>query len=81
MLAPQVRNVSTFVEMAKLAYQMCRERQLSWLYCCPNATALPIRTKLLQWQPLADIVEWEGPPPQLKRANRKYIFGNVGPIC
>jgi Acetyltransferase (GNAT) domain len=64
MLAPQVRNVSTFVEMAKLAYQMCRERQFSWLYCCPNATALPIRTKLLQWQPLADIAEWEGPPPR-----------------
>ncbi len=64
MLAPQVRNVTSFVEIAKLAYQMCRERGLSWLYCCPNEAALSVRTKLLQWRPLTDIVEWEGPLPQ-----------------
>src|SRR4051812_15991409 len=63
MLATEARNVATFVEMANLAYTMCRERGIAWLYCCPNAIALPVRLKLLRWKQLPDIVEWSGALP------------------
>jgi Acetyltransferase (GNAT) domain len=75
MLAPQVRNVTSFVEMAKMAYRLCRDRGISWLYCCPNEAALPVRTKLLEWRQLPDIVEWEGPlPPVGKRESKINIW-------
>jgi hypothetical protein len=63
MLAPRARNVKTLVEMAQMAYEISRQLGLSWLYCCPNAQALPVRRTLLNWHQAPDIVEWEGPLP------------------
>jgi Acetyltransferase (GNAT) domain len=73
MLAPWARNVKTLVEMAKLAYEISRQRGLSWLYCCPNAQALPVRRTLLNWHQLPDLVEWEGMLP----ANPTPVQGSV----
>jgi hypothetical protein len=63
MLAAQARNVTTLIEMARQAYTMCKTAGIDWLYCFPNAQALPVRLKLLEWKQLPDAVEWDGALP------------------
>jgi hypothetical protein len=65
MLHPSARNVSTMVSMAQLAYELCRDRSIPWLYCFPNEVAFRVRCGLLGWNALPDLVEWDGPLPRL----------------
>ena len=64
MVHPQLRSVKALVEMAQLAYAICREREFPWLYAFPNDAAHKVRCALLGWKALPQIVEWDGPLPQ-----------------
>lgn len=60
MIHPDARNVTTLVDMAHLAYDLCREKGLQFLYAFPNDTAWKVRQLLLGWQALPQIIEWVG---------------------
>ncbi len=60
MIHPAARDVTTLVELAQLAYDMCRERGILILYAFPNDQAWRVRKALLGWQELPQVVEWEG---------------------
>jgi hypothetical protein len=63
MLSTKARNVSILVQLAEQAYAMCRSAGVSWLYCFPNAQAYAVRLRLLNWQKLPDVIEWDGKLP------------------
>ena len=65
MIEQKARNVTLLIEMAKLAYKLCADRGLRFLYAFPREEVMRVRQMLLSWQTLAMIVEWEGPLPQL----------------
>jgi len=71
MLAPIARNVTTFVQMAKVAQQMCQDAGIAWLYGFPNAQALAPRLRLLDWKRCPDAIEWVCalPQPALEHAD------------
>ncbi|HZZ28601.1 MAG TPA: GNAT family N-acetyltransferase [Pirellulales bacterium] len=61
MLLPEARSVSALVQLAKLAYEIARQRGWAWLYAFPKDDSHVVHCKLLGWQPLPKIVEWDGP--------------------
>jgi hypothetical protein len=61
MVHPSARNLTTLVEMAHLAYDLCRQKGLLFLYAFPRDEAWKIRQVVLGWQALPQITEWEGP--------------------
>ena len=63
MVHPSHRNLTTLVEMAHLAYELCREKGLLFLYAFPNDVAWKIRQMVLEWQALPQLTEWEGALP------------------
>lgn len=52
MVAPEFRNITTFIEMAKAAYALCREQQIGFLYAFPNDNVWLVRQRMLDWQAL-----------------------------
>lgn len=63
MVHPSNRNLTLLVEMAHLAYDLCRQRNLLFLYAFPNDVAWKIRQMVLGWQALPQLTEWEGALP------------------
>ncbi|KYC40119.1 hypothetical protein WA1_29690 [Scytonema hofmannii PCC 7110] len=61
MVHPSARNLTTLVEMAHLAYDICRQRGLLFLYAFSNDVAWKVRQVVLGWQALPQLTEWEGP--------------------
>jgi hypothetical protein len=56
MVAPEFRNIRTFIDLAKLAYASCRERAIEFLYAFPNDNVWPVRRRMLDWQALPSLV-------------------------
>lgn len=63
MIEQKARNVTLFVDMARLAYELCTDRGLRFVYAFPRDDIMRIRQTLLSWQTHAKMVEWEGPLP------------------
>lgn len=52
MVAPEFRNITTFIDMAKAAYALCREQGIGFLYAFPNDNVWLVRQRMLDWQAL-----------------------------
>lgn len=59
MVHPSARNLTTLVEMAHLAYDICRQKGVLFLYAFSNDTAWKVRQVVLGWQALEPLVAWE----------------------
>ena len=64
MVHPELRSVKALVEMAQLAYAICRERKFPWLYAFPNDAAHRRALRIVGLDALPQIVEWDSPLPQ-----------------
>ena len=62
MVAPEHRNITTFIDMAKAAYALCREQQIGFLYAFPNDNVWLVRQRMLDWQPLPPLHALCAPP-------------------
>jgi hypothetical protein len=64
MVRPEVRSVAALVALAERTYAVCRERGYRWLYAFPNDSTHRVRCRLLGWQALPQITEWDGATPR-----------------
>jgi hypothetical protein len=64
MVAPEFRNITTFIDMAKRAYELCRERLVSFVYAFPNDNVWLVRRRMLDWTALPSIVSLVGRPSE-----------------
>jgi len=64
MVRPEVRSVAALVALAERTYVVCRERGYRFLYAFPNEPTQRIRCRLLGWQALPEITEWDGVIPR-----------------
>lgn len=55
MVAPEFRNITTFVELARRAYAACRERAVAFVYAFPNDNVWLVRKRMLSWHELPAI--------------------------
>lgn len=56
MVAPEFRNVKTFIDLAHRAYARCRERGWPFVYAFPNDNVWLVRRRMLGWQALPPVV-------------------------
>ncbi|HTQ39638.1 MAG TPA: GNAT family N-acetyltransferase [Pirellulales bacterium] len=64
MLLPEARSVPALVQLAKLAYEIARQRGMTWLYAFPRDDSHAVHCKLLGWKAMPKIVEWDGALPR-----------------
>jgi Acetyltransferase (GNAT) domain len=55
MVAPEHRNITTFLELANRAYAQCRARGIPFVYAFPNDNVWLVRRRMLSWQALPPI--------------------------
>ncbi|HEY3804354.1 MAG TPA: GNAT family N-acetyltransferase [Kofleriaceae bacterium] len=55
MVAPEHRNITTFLELAKRAYGECRVRGIPFVYAFPNDNVWLVRRRMLSWHALPSI--------------------------
>ena len=66
MVAPEFRNIATFIDLAKMAYSMSRERGIELVYAFPNDNVWLVRQRMLDWQALPSLVSLVAPPGELR---------------
>ena len=59
MVAPAFRNLTTLVELARLNYELCRQRGIRFLYAFPNDRIWPVRRAMLGWKAAGELVPLE----------------------
>jgi Acetyltransferase (GNAT) domain len=47
MVAPEFRNITTFLELAKRAYERCKQQSIPFVYAFPNDNVWLVRRRML----------------------------------
>jgi hypothetical protein len=55
MVAPEFRNITTFLDLANRAYARCRELAIPFVYAFPNDNVWLVRRRMLSWNALPSI--------------------------
>lgn len=66
MVAPEHRNITTFIDMARAAYALCREQHIAFLYAFPNDNVWLVRQRMLDWQALPHLRALCAPPADIR---------------
>ncbi len=74
MVAPEHRNITTFIEMAKMAYELCRARGVPFVYAFPNDNVWLVRRRMLDWQALPSLFSMAAPLSELHVSNTHDSF-------
>jgi GNAT superfamily N-acetyltransferase len=55
MVAPEFRNITTFIELAKRAYERCKQQGIPFVYAFPNDNVWLVRLRMLDWKALPSV--------------------------
>jgi hypothetical protein len=73
MVAPEFRNITTFLELAKRAYERCKQQDIPFVYAFPNDNVWLVRRRMLDWKALPSIA--------MLAASTRDLDGDVGNVA
>lgn len=65
MVAPEFRNVTTFLDTARCCYDLCRARAIPFVYAFPNDNVWLVRRRMLDWSALPSLTALVAAPEDL----------------